>query len=130
MTEGRCNCAGIKITAPTLPKQSLFCYCSNCRRAGSSIGSLVYVFDKSDVSISDPGHHLKSYKDSDTKSGNTVTRQFCGNCGCPIASLLDQSSPEIILKGGIFEKLSPPGMKFFEHEQPTWMRIVNLEEHT
>ena len=54
---------------------------SNCRRAGSSVGSIVYVFEKADVTIDDPNSSLKSYKDSDTKSGNTITRQFCANCG-------------------------------------------------
>lgn len=53
----------------------------NCRRAGSSIGSIVYVFDKEDVTIDDSTSSLKSYKDSDTISGNTITRQFCGGCG-------------------------------------------------
>jgi hypothetical protein len=54
---------------------------SNCRRAGSSIGSLVYVSQKSDVQITDPRGNLKSYDDGDTTSGNHIIRQFCGNCG-------------------------------------------------
>lgn len=54
---------------------------SNCRRAGSAPGSIVYMFDKSEVTIDDPKDMLKSYKDSDTNSGNTIIRQFCSNCG-------------------------------------------------
>jgi hypothetical protein len=54
---------------------------ANCRRAGSSIGSIIYMFDKTEVKIDDTNGTLKSYKDSDTKSGNSITRQFCSNCG-------------------------------------------------
>jgi hypothetical protein len=54
---------------------------TNCRRAGGSIGSIVYTFDEADVKISDPNDNMKSYKDNDTKSGNPIARQFCGNCG-------------------------------------------------
>ena len=39
------------------------------------------MFEETDVTISDPKKVLKDYTDSDTTSGNTITRQFCGNCG-------------------------------------------------
>jgi hypothetical protein len=98
MAEGRCNCGSIKVSISALPEQSAICYwyahqdivtlvrlthynSANCRRAGSSIGSIVYVFDKSEVKINDPEGSIKSYKDSDTKSGNSITRQFCATCG-------------------------------------------------
>jgi hypothetical protein len=99
MAEGRCNCASIKVSIPEMPKESIICYwydyvyrfsrggllcllCSaNCRRAGSAPGSIIYMFDKSEVTIDDSKGTLKSYRDGDTKSGNTITRQFCSNCG-------------------------------------------------
>jgi hypothetical protein len=59
----------------------------NCRRAGSSVGSIIYLLDNSEVKIDDPNGALKSYKDGDTKSGNSIVRQFCGNCGrCVISN--------------------------------------------
>jgi hypothetical protein len=39
------------------------------------------MLDKTEVKVEDPKGNLKNYKDSDTKSGNTITRQFCGQCG-------------------------------------------------
>ncbi|CAO2655257.1 Nn.00g103210.m01.CDS01 [Neocucurbitaria sp. VM-36] len=97
---------------------------SNCRRAGSSVGSIVYVFDKADVTIDDPKSSLKSYKDSDTKSGNTITRQFCANCGCPVMSLLADESSKVILKGGLFNEIPAPAFKSFDHEEPSWMKVT------
>jgi hypothetical protein len=124
MAEGHCNCGSIKVSIPALPEKSAICYCSNCRRAGSSIGSIVYILDKPDVTIIDPSDKLKSYHDDDTKSGNPITRQFCSNCGCPIASLLGDDSPKIVLKGGLFENIPVPGYKSFEQDEPSWMKII------
>ncbi|CAN9230101.1 unnamed protein product [Alternaria alternata] len=124
MTEGRCNCGSIKVSIPALPEQSAICYCANCRRAGSCAGSIIYMFDKSEVTVNDPSNNLKNYKDSDTKSGNSITRQFCGNCGCPIASLVGDDSPKMFLKGGLFDKIPAPGFKSFEQEEPSWLKIV------
>lgn len=98
MAEGRCNCASITVSIPELPKESVICYwyathsshspftlltahSSNCRRAGSTPGSLIYVMNKSEVTFTDPKHNLKSYDDGDTKTGNHIIRQFCGKCG-------------------------------------------------
>ncbi|KZM27295.1 uncharacterized protein EKO05_0005572 [Ascochyta rabiei] len=124
MPDGRCNCAGIKVSIAELPKESVICYCGNCRRAGSTPGSIVYMFDKSEVTINDPKSALKSYTDSDTTSGNTIIRQFCSNCGCPIASLLSEDSPKIILKGGLFDHIPRPGVTSFEQNQPKWLEIA------
>jgi hypothetical protein len=39
------------------------------------------MLNKTEVKVEDPEGNLKNYKDSNTKSGNTITRQFCGQCG-------------------------------------------------
>ncbi|PVH96325.1 hypothetical protein DM02DRAFT_535542 [Periconia macrospinosa] len=81
MPEGHCNCKSIRVTIPELPKHSSLCYCSNCKRAGSSAFSIVHVLPTSSVSIHDPNGVLKSYRDGDTRSGNVIVRKFCGECG-------------------------------------------------
>lgn len=98
MAEGRCNCAGITVSIPEMPKESAICYwygykiynmihfdtnriSSNCRRAGSCVGSIIFVMAKDEVHITDPKEQLKTYEDHDTQTGHTVIRQFCGGCG-------------------------------------------------
>lgn len=55
------------------------------------MGSVIYPVNQSEVTINDAKGHLKSYEDSDTKSGNTITRKFCGNCGrCVIRVVLEK----------------------------------------
>ncbi|EUC46284.1 hypothetical protein COCMIDRAFT_93255 [Bipolaris oryzae ATCC 44560] len=128
MAEGRCNCGGIKVSTPALPETSIICYCSNCRRSGSSVGSILHALEKSEVTINDPNGNLKSYKDSDTKSGKTLTRQFCSNCGCPIAYLLGNDSPKMILGGGLFEHIPAPSYKSFPEKEPSWMSILEPDD--
>ncbi|EOA87244.1 hypothetical protein ACJQWK_10166 [Exserohilum turcicum] len=124
MVEGRCNCGQIKVSIPAIPDQSAICFCSNCRRAGSCAGSILFPVDKPDVTIHDAGGNLKTYKDTDTKSGNTVTRKFCGICGCPVASFLGEEFPKVFVKAGLFEEFPVPGYKSFEHEKPGWLSIA------
>ncbi|USP82052.1 hypothetical protein yc1106_09326 [Curvularia clavata] len=128
MAEGRCNCGQIKVSIPALPEESLLCCCSNCRRSGSSVGAIIYAFDTSEVTINDPNSNLKKYQDNDTKSGKSLIRQFCGNCGCPIASLNSGDPPKVFLCGGLFEQIPAPGQKLFEEQEPSWMRVVKTGE--
>ncbi|KAH7083779.1 Mss4-like protein [Paraphoma chrysanthemicola] len=119
MVEGRCNCSGIKVSLAELPKQ----YSSNCRRAGSTVGAFIYVIDKDQVKIDDQKGYLKTYQDSDTKSGNTILRKFCSNCGSPIASLISEEAPQMYLKCGLFEEIPVATYKAFEDEEPAWFKI-------
>ena len=43
---------------------------------------------------------MKLYSDSDTDTGNTVERYFCGNCGSPIYSAVPDSPDVFFLKTG------------------------------
>jgi hypothetical protein len=49
---------------------------------------------------------------------------FWLTCRSPVASLLSDDSPKIILKGGLFEHLARPSYKSFEEEEPSWMKVV------
>jgi hypothetical protein len=45
-------------------------------------------------------------------------------CHSPVATVLSEDSPKIILKSGLFEHLPAPSHKFFEEEKPSWMEVV------
>ncbi|KAF2011371.1 hypothetical protein BU24DRAFT_466084 [Aaosphaeria arxii CBS 175.79] len=118
--EGRCNCGSIKVKLPDPAPSPILCYCFNCRRASAGICSANYMVPWADVTVSDPNKALKTYKDSDTISGNTITRHFCGTCGCPIYSLTSPDSPMVILKGGLFEHTPAPIHEVFTQDKVPW----------
>jgi hypothetical protein len=63
------------------PCRTLRHYSKNCRRAGAGPFTVNYYIDLSSINLQDPKGVLKSYTDSNTISGNTIVRKFCGECG-------------------------------------------------
>ncbi|KAF2438978.1 hypothetical protein P171DRAFT_422488 [Karstenula rhodostoma CBS 690.94] len=122
-TTGRCNCSSITVTLEQLPPKSVLCYCANCKRSGSGPCSIVYMLDRSAVSINDPKSTLKTYDDNDTKSGNTVHRSFCSNCGTPIYSSMAPDAPQLIVKGGLFDEYPEPNYESFPEARPVWIQL-------
>lgn len=78
------------------------------------------------MEVSDPKGLLKTYEDSDTTTGNTVHRSFCSNCGSPVFSAMGPDTPQIILKGGLFDEIPEPGFENFPQTKPAWMTVANL----
>ncbi|KAF2468905.1 uncharacterized protein BDR25DRAFT_289884 [Lindgomyces ingoldianus] len=126
VAKGACNCGSITITLPSLPSRSILCYCFNCRRAGGPC-SVNYVIELSEIEIEDAQNTLKSYQDSNTKSGNTITRRFCGNCGSPVMSLVPGMT-KVFVKGSLFDSMSEPNSEFFLERKPDWMEGVKIKE--
>ncbi|KAF2873556.1 Mss4-like protein [Massariosphaeria phaeospora] len=125
--EGHCNCKAITVKMPTLPEQTYLCYCSNCRRSGSSAFGANYFMDRADIELLDPKGQLKSYRDSGTKSGNTITRQFCGTCGCPVLTIGAGDSSKVIVKSGLFDHIpEPAAQQFFTEQKASWVEFKKL----
>ena len=100
---GQCLCGAIKYEFPNDPSMYGVCHCRNCQRqAGSAFSTLAGV-PKAEFSITGAP---KLYVDSDTDSGNSVERFFCGNCGSPIYSALGSQPDVIYLKTGTMDDTS------------------------
>ena len=80
------------------------CHCKNCQRqAGSAYSTLAGVpVDGFQIKQGE----LKLYEDSDTKSGATVERYFCGNCGSPVYSAVPSIPDQVFLKTGTMDDTS------------------------
>jgi hypothetical protein len=101
---GKCLCGDVKYEIANPPKMTGVCHCKNCQRqAGSAFSTLASV-PKTDFSITTG--QPKLYEDSDTRSGDTVARYFCGNCGSPIYSALPSQPDAIFLKTGTMDDTS------------------------
>lgn len=101
---GRCLCGAIQYEIAQAPEMMGVCHCKNCQRqAGSAYSTLAGV--PVDGFALKQGE-LKLYEDSDTKSGATVERYFCGNCGSPIYSAVPSFPDQIFLKTGTMDDTS------------------------
>ncbi len=101
---GQCLCGKVKYEMDAVPAMTGVCHCKNCQRqAGSAFSTLAGVpKDGFKFTAGEP----KLYEDSDTRSGNTVQRYFCGNCGSPIYSALSSQPDSIFLKTGTMDDTS------------------------
>ncbi len=101
---GQCLCGDIRYEFDGDPAMTGVCHCRNCQRqAGSAFSTLAGV-PKSSFRFT--AGEPKLYRDSDTASGNTVERYFCGNCGSPIYSAIPDQPDMVFLKTGTLDDTS------------------------
>ena len=102
--EGQCLCGNVKYKFDNPPAVTGVCHCKNCQRQAGSAFSTLAAVPKSEFTLT--AGEPKLYSDSDTDSGNTVSRYFCGNCGSPIYSALPSQPDTVYLKTGTLDDTS------------------------
>ncbi|HSG91380.1 MAG TPA: GFA family protein [Pseudomonadales bacterium] len=100
---GRCLCGAIHYEIANPPTTTGVCHCRNCQRQGGSAFSTLAAVPTSEFTLTGTP---KLYADSDTDSGNTVQRFFCGDCGSPIYSAIPAMPDQIFLKTGTLDDTS------------------------
>lgn len=119
---GGCLCGAVRyaISAPVTTLRA--CHCLNCQKHTGSGGSInaVVPADQFRVTKGEP----KRYDDAATKSGRTLSRFFCDNCGSPLFS---QRNPDIglrIVRAGSLDQSK--GLKISTH---IWTSTVQTWDH-
>ncbi|KAL6716572.1 hypothetical protein ACLMJK_006139 [Lecanora helva] len=96
------------------------------------------MFSKSSIHITQnkQPNTLKIYRDSDTDSGSTITRQFCGDCGSNLFAGNDEKMPDAILVCGgtlndeenlLGEEALTPKLEFYCKDRRAWVEGGNKE---
>jgi hypothetical protein len=99
----QCLCGEIKYEFQNEPTVAGICHCKNCQRqAGSAFCTLAGVPTAEFEITGEP----KLYQESNTTSGATVERYFCGNCGSPIYSAIPSQPDSVFLKTGTLDHTS------------------------
>ena len=101
---GQCLCGNVKYQFENPPNMTGVCHCKNCQRQAGSAFSTLAVVPKAEFTftVGEP----KLYEDGDTRSGNTVKRYFCGDCGSPLYSTLPDQPDNVYLKTGTMDDTS------------------------
>jgi len=90
MRPASCLCGKACFTVTGDPFFYAVCHCSNCKKFSGSAFMTNAFFRPHQVSVTAGEDVIRKYQDSNTKSGNTLTRSFCSECG----SSLFLSSPK------------------------------------
>ncbi|KAJ7809035.1 DUF636 domain-containing protein [Mycena olivaceomarginata] len=84
-----CLCRQIRFTVEGDPFSYAVCHCINCKQFTGSAFMTNAFFAPDKITLTEGQEVLRKYDDNNTTSGDTLTRQFCSNCG----SSLFLSSP-------------------------------------
>ncbi len=120
---GQCLCGAVKYEFDGDPAMTGVCHCKNCQRqAGSAFSTLAGV---PKAAFRFTAGTPKLYRDSDTASGNSVERYFCGNCGSPIYSALPDQPDMLFLKTGTLDDTSSfrPGFHVWCDSKQSWVKL-------
>lgn len=102
--EGGCLCGAVRYSAPRDPLATVICHCRNCQKQAGSALSVVAAFPRDQLSVSG---ELTVFEDRGT-SGQTVLRQFCGQCGSPVITDTERAREQgvIFVKAGTFDEVA------------------------
>lgn len=122
MIEGGCNCGTIRYRIHGEPLGVAACHCKRCRRQSGSAYSVNLVVPTSAMTIEG---ELSVFEDTDTTSGSSVYREFCGKCGSPIRSVLVAKPAIVAVKVGTLDDPEPfrPDRHVFTRSKLGWVEI-------
>ncbi|KAM0755313.1 hypothetical protein T439DRAFT_351111 [Meredithblackwellia eburnea MCA 4105] len=117
---GSCNCESIQVSvaATDFPASSVLCHCTNCRKAGGSTYSTNLVVPTAKIRV-----EKGSLKQTKTKgdSGAWALRNFCGDCGSPVYTIIEGKEDTAYLKGAIWtRKIPPPFAEIYTKNKEGW----------
>lgn len=103
---GGCLCGAIRYECSADPSGVVYCHCRNCQvTSGGAFSSNVMVPPDS---LTITSGALTRYEDT-AESGNTVSREFCNQCG---SALVSRPGPHmLVIKAGSLD--DPSGLKPF-----------------
>jgi hypothetical protein len=101
--DGHCLCGEITYECDTEPIVTAICHCTECQRQTGTAFSIVVGVPRSELHIhGEP----KVFETIGSDSGATAYRNFCGNCGSPIVSILSNADDVAFIKAGTLRDAS------------------------
>ncbi len=121
MTEnlaGGCLCGAVRYQCNAAPVRTLQCYCTDCRRIGSTGHATHSIFPDDAFSIT--GTVTEYAKTSD--SGNLINRRFCPVCGSALYHTLDSMPGVVIVRASSLDdpEAAVPDMAIYVSRALSW----------
>jgi len=120
---GGCLCGAIRYEVNADPLMCVACHCKNCQRQAGSALSIIVGIPEDAIDITG---EVKTYNDTGD-SGATVRRQFCGECGSPLFSRLEQPGLMFIKAGTLDDTSSlKPAFHCYAKSKQDWYDLGDL----
>ena len=125
---GGCLCGAIRYEVTGDPVRAAHCHCDDCRRAtGASFATNVF-FKEEDVKIL---QGTPSRYEHTADSGNTMTKEFCGNCGSQLFGIGSGSAGVKHVKVGTLDDASfvKPQIEVYTGKALPFTKLSDETEH-
>ncbi len=119
--DGHCLCGAITYTCTAEePVLTDICHCADCQRQSGTAFSVVVGVPRAALQIS--GDLLEVFDTMGEDRGAVAHRHFCGNCGSPILSVIDEMPDIAFIKAGTLADASwlKPQMELWTHSAQPW----------
>jgi hypothetical protein len=98
---GRCLCGSVRYEYTGEPELATYCHCHDCRRATGGAYTVGVLTRAAALRI--VSGRVKGYTTT-ADSGNTITREFCPECGSPLFTRA-QAYPNLVwIKAGSLDE--------------------------
>jgi hypothetical protein len=123
---GHCQCGQITYELSGDLIATAVCHCDHCQRQGGSAFSVNLIATEPQLAVTGT---LSTFEDRGEHGDAVyVYRNFCGQCGSPIYSLLVEPAGIVAVKAGTLDDKSavnPTVEAWCEHKQP-WVSLPGM----
>lgn len=127
MHTGRCLCGEVTYEIAGDLLATVICHCEHCQRQSGGAFSVNAVVHESQLSVKG---ELKNYRETNADGSEVyVQRQFCGNCGSPIVSVLTVPAGILAVKVGTLDDKSAikPTTEAWCVDRQPWVSLPGME---
>ena len=110
--DGHCLCGSITYECDAEPIMTAICHCADCQRQSGTAFSIIVGVAREDLKING---ELKVFETIGEDRGTPAFRNFCGDCGSPIISILADAEDIAWIKAGTLDDAS-----WLEPELEAW----------
>jgi hypothetical protein len=123
---GSCLCGAVQYSCTGNDRGAVLCHCSNCQKCSGSAFAYNYRFLRAKLTFTKGEDMVKEYVDKATKTGNTLFRHFCKECGSPIYLRNSAFEGLVVLHTGPMDSTpnGTPSVELFEENREEWLSAL------
>ena len=126
MQTGRCLCGAITYEIAGDLIATAVCHCDHCQRQGGSAFSVNLIAHESQLTVKG---EMKTFAETNEAGDEVyVRRNFCGNCGSPIVSVLTVPAGLVAIKAGTLDEKSTvqPTVEAWCVDRQPWVSLPGM----
>ncbi|KAH9479759.1 hypothetical protein JR316_0008354 [Psilocybe cubensis] len=125
----KCLCSEVEFTLTGDPFHFVVCHCRNCKQVSGSAFLANTMFKHAQLNVTRGQEFITNYADSNTLSGNTITRSFCSSCGSTLFIKPAKDHGFFITHPSLIEEDISwvPNAESFAHERLAWVNDITLD---